>query len=130
MRSLKFVLAVVLLVTFSRLVAAQRTVIDDQRLKVSQRLAGYVHVRSERIKGVLVEVCASPWKIKGNISCKKLLGSATTDANGSFSFPSLRGKGIYYMRFDGSNGLNPLFVRVQLKSSGTPELSIELPVAT
>lgn len=112
--------------------AGQQDGIDDQRLKISQKLNGHVQVAgsADGVEGVLVEVCGSPWKLKGEVSCNKLLGSMRTDAAGNFFFPSIRGRGIYYIRFFKTGGFNPLFVQVQLKQSGTPELTIDLPVTS
>jgi hypothetical protein len=90
-------------------------------------LTGHVLVSgsSDGIDGVLVEVCGSAWNMKGGVFCKKLLGSVKTDANGNFSFPSIKVTGSYFLRFFGY-GVAPLFVRVQLRPSGTPKLTIKL----
>jgi hypothetical protein len=125
-------LTAILLASLSGMRAGQQALIDDQRLKVTQSLTGHVQVSgsTDGLDGVLVEVCGSPWKLKGSVSCKKLLGSISTDASGNFSFPSIKGRGTYYIRFFKGNGFNPLFVRVQLRRSGPPELTIELPLAS
>jgi hypothetical protein len=125
-------LATILVAPPLMLRAGQQALINDQRLKVSQSLSGHVKVSGspDALEGVVVEVCGSPWKMKGSVSCEKLLGSMSTDASGNFSFPSIKGKGTYYIRFFKSTGFNPLFVRVQLRRSGTPELTIELPLAS
>jgi len=131
-RSCMIPFASILLALLSVPLAGQQTSIDDQRLKISQKLKGHVEVSGspDGVEGVLVEVCGSPWKMKGEVSCNKLLGSMRTNATGKFFFPSIRGKGIYYIRFFKTGGFNPLFVLVQLKDSGTPELTIDLPVAS
>lgn len=125
-------LASILLALRSLPLAGQQTTIDDQRLKISQKLKGHVEVSGspDGVEGVLVEVCGSPWELMGEVSCNKRLGSMRTDAAGNFFFPSIKGKGIYYLRFFKTGGFNPLFVQVQLKRSGTPELTIDLPVAS
>jgi hypothetical protein len=122
----------ILLASLSVPVAGQQVNIDDQRLKVSQSLKGHVEVSgsADGLEGVLVEVCGSPWKMKGDVSCMDLLGSMRTDARGNFSFQSIKGKGTYYIRFFKGDGFNPLFVRVQLKHAGTPELTIDLLLAS
>jgi hypothetical protein len=127
-----FSLVAILVASLSVPLAGQQADIDDLRLKVSQSLKGHVEVSgsTDGLEGVLVEVCGSPWKMKGDVSCKDLLGSMSTDARGNFSFPSIKGKGTYYIRFFKGDGFNPLFVRVQLRHSGTPELTIDLPLAS
>jgi len=121
-------------VASSLLLAAQPQgiyLIDDQQLRLSRSLTGNVRagIPSEGVAGVLVEVCGRPWNKIGGVSCGKSLGSTTTDVSGNFSFTALKGKGTYYLYFS-KIGLQPLLLRVQLKPSGPPTLTVGLDVST
>ena len=100
---------------------AQTTLIVQQKVSISQALAGHVNVgRQEPAKGVVVELCSPDWKT--------VISSAKTDGHGYFSLEKPATGKLFYIRLS-APGINPYRLRVRIQKQGPPELTIHLSIA-
>jgi hypothetical protein len=116
-----FALSLMLLTTSNA--ACQNEIIVDQRPMIVQSLSGQVQLGDSRdgVKGVLVEDCASDWKV--------VKTSTHTDDNGHFNLPNASRKQMHYLRLS-LLGAHTLLVKVKVDRSGQKELSLILAFST
>jgi hypothetical protein len=102
---------------------AQATLIVQEKVSVSQALAGHVNVgmAHEPAKGVTVELCSPDWQT--------VIASAKTDDHGYFSLEKPAAGKLFYIRLS-APGINPYQLRVRIRKQGPPELTIHLSIAT
>ncbi|MGH9707147.1 MAG: hypothetical protein ACRD5R_10365 [Candidatus Acidiferrales bacterium] len=124
MKSLRlFFISIVLCVSFAGFGHAQTALIVQQKVSISQALAGHVNVGTaqEPVKGVTVELCRPDWKT--------MIASAKTDDHGYFSLERPATGKLFYIRLS-APGINPYRLRVRIQKHGPPELTIHLSIAT
>jgi hypothetical protein len=101
---------------------AQATLVVQQKVSISQALAGHVNVgiAHEPAKGVTVELCSPDWQT--------VIASAKTDDHGYFSLEKPATGKLFYLRLS-APGINPYQLRVRIQKRGPPELTIHLSIA-
>ena len=102
---------------------AQTALIVQEKVSVSQALAGHVNVglTQEAAKEVMVEICRPDWQT--------VIASTKTDDHGHFSLKKPAAGKLFYLRLSGP-GINPYQLRVRIQKHGPPELAIHLSLAT
>jgi len=83
--------------------------IVELRLQMLKALRGVVlYSNGDTVKGAKVAELASEWKTE--------LRTTTTDSEGHFSLPSVKGRKVYYLQVTvpGAAGVNPLRVPAKL----------------
>jgi hypothetical protein len=104
-------------------VFAQNQLIIQERISVSNKLAGNVDVQLTQAPatGVKVELYSSDWQT--------VLASTSTDGNGHFSFEKPPKQDLFHLQIS-SPGMNSYRLRVRIKTHDTHKLLIHLSVAT
>ena len=96
-------------------------IIEIQNVQLAHSAAAVVRdALGSPIAGVLVEEFSADWK--------ESLRSTKTNAEGRFTFASIKRRKIYYLQLR-MDGLNPLRVRVKVDPNRRKELQIEMSVA-
>jgi hypothetical protein len=97
-------------------------IIEIQNVQLVRSLAAMVHDSAGLpMAGVLVEEFNSDWK--------EPLRSTKTNAAGSFTFPSVKDRDVYYLQLTMKN-FNPLRIRVKVDPKRGKELQLKMEVST
>lgn len=120
--TVQLVIGAVCLVLLTAPAFCQYQVVRYEKPFRIRRLAGTVVDRlGHPIEDVRVQVCAEHWT-----DCET---STSTDTDGKFSFPSLSGKRLYYLRLTIRN-FDPLEVKVKVSHFGKKTAILQMVVAT
>jgi hypothetical protein len=112
MKSLRlFFISVVLCFFFAGYGHSQTALIVQEKVSISQALAGHVNVgmAQEPAKGVKVELCSPDWKT--------VIASANTDDHGYFSLEKPASGKLFYIQLS-APGINPYRLRVRIQKHG------------
>ena len=97
-------------------------IIEIENVQLARSLAAVLHDPAGfPMASVLVEELSSDWK--------ESLRSTKTNAAGSFTFASVRGRDVYYLQLT-MKGFNPLRVRVKVDSKRGKQLQLKMEFST
>ena len=101
---------------------AQATLVIQQKISISQALAGHVNAGMEHkpAQGVTVELCSPDWQT--------VIASAKTDDHGYFSLERPATGKLFYLRLS-APGINSYQLRVRIQKRGPRDLTIHLSIA-
>jgi len=101
---------------------AQSVIVEIGPVQVARALAAVVKdPAGDPLPNVEVEEFTSDWK--------QALRSAKTDANGTFSLTTVKGRDVYYLQLS-LDGMDPLRVRVKVDHWRGKKLKLMMRVAT
>jgi hypothetical protein len=100
---------------------ANESTVEYAGIQEARTLAGQIcDAAGAPITGVAVEEMSDDWS--------KVMQQTTTDSQGRWSLPELRGRRTHYIRFL-KPAFHPVQIRVRLRRSATKPLDFELPVS-